>query len=299
LPICFLRRAAGVVGTWRVWHSLSVIPLGVFLFGLIIGSFLNVCILRIPADKSIVLPASSCPKCGKEIAAYDNIPVLSWVFLGGKCRHCKTKISAMYPAVELLTGLLFLASYLVFGPTMEAVKWAIFSALLVVLTITDLRERILPDEVNFFGLIVGLLLSFFTKSMDGTALWISNRWFDFPPPPAAISFADAALGALAGSGLLWIVAEGYFRLRGREGMGLGDVKMMAAVGAFLGLKRTMMTVLAGSLLGSIIGIFLIAVSKKGRDYELPFGTFLGLGALLIVFFGTPALHWYESLLAVK
>jgi len=289
-------RTANIVGWRGLWQSQTVIPLFVFLFGCLIGSFLNVCILRIPADKSIVLPPSTCPKCGKHIAAYDNIPVLSWLILRGKCRHCKTKISAMYPAVELLTGLLFLASYLVFGLTVEAVKWAIFSALLVVLTITDLRERILPDEVNFFGLIVGLILSLFTKSLDGTALWISNRWFDFPPPQAALSFADAVLGALAGSGLLWFVAEGYFRLRGREGMGLGDVKMMAAVGAFLGLKRTMMTVLAGSLLGSIIGIFLIAISKKGRDYELPFGTFLGAGALLIVFFGTPALHWYESLM---
>jgi leader peptidase (prepilin peptidase)/N-methyltransferase len=282
-----------------VWQSSEVIPLGAFLLGLIIGSFLNVCILRIPADKSIVLPASSCPKCGKAIAPYDNIPVLSWVFLGGKCRGCKTKISAMYPAVELLTGLLFLGCYFAFGPTLEMLKWAIFSAILIVLTITDLRERILPDEVNFFGLAVGLIFSLFTKSLDGTALWIANRWFDFPPPPIALSFADAALGAIAGSGLLWLVAEGYFRLRGREGMGLGDVKMMAAVGAFLGLKRTMMTVLLGSLLGSIIGIFLIAISKKGRDYELPFGTFLGAGALLVVFFGTPALHWYESLLAVK
>jgi leader peptidase (prepilin peptidase)/N-methyltransferase len=276
-----------------------VIPLGAFLFGLLIGSFLNVCILRIPADKSIVLPASSCTKCGKPIAAYDNIPVLSWLFLGGKCRHCKTPISRMYPAVELLTGLLFLGCYWVFGPTVDALKWAVFAALLVVLTITDLRERILPDEVNFFGLGAGLLFSFFTKSLDGTALWLSNRWFEFPPPQAALSFADAVLGALAGSGLLWIVAEGYFRLRGREGMGLGDVKMMAAVGAFLGLKRTMMTVLVGSLLGSVIGIFLMAVTKKGRDYELPFGTFLGAGALLVVFFGTPALHWYESLLALK
>ena len=282
-----------------MWHSRGVIPLGAFLFGLLIGSFLNVCILRIPADKSIVLPASSCTKCGKPIAAYDNIPVLSWLFLGGKCRNCKTPISAMYPAVELLTGLLFLGCYYVFGPTVDALKWAVFAALLVVLTITDLRERILPDEVNFFGLGAGLLFSFFTKSLDGTALWLSNRWFEFPPPQAALSFADAVLGALAGSGLLWIVAEGYFRLRGREGMGLGDVKMMAAVGAFLGLKRTMMTVLVGSLLGSVIGIFLMAVTKKGRDYELPFGTFLGAGALLVVFFGTPALHWYESLLALK
>jgi leader peptidase (prepilin peptidase)/N-methyltransferase len=276
-----------------------VIPLGAFLLGLMIGSFLNVCILRIPADKSIVRPASSCPKCGKAIAPYDNIPVLSWIFLGGKCRNCKARISAMYPAVELLTALLFLVCYLLFGLTVDALKWAVFASLLVVLTITDLRERILPDEVNFFGLGAGLLFSLFTRSLDGTALWMANRWFDFPPPQPALSFADAAFGALAGSGLLWIVAEGYFRIRGREGMGLGDVKMMAAVGAFLGLKRTLMTVLAGSLLGSVIGIFLIALSKKGRDYELPFGTFLGAGALLVVFFGTPALNWYESLLAVK
>ncbi|MBZ5698137.1 MAG: prepilin peptidase [Acidobacteriia bacterium] len=276
-----------------------MIPLAVLLFGLVIGSFLNVCILRIPAEKSIILPASSCPKCGKVIAPYDNIPVLSWLILGGKCRNCKTKISAMYPAVELLTGLLFMACYFVFGLTLESLKWAIFAAMLVVLTITDLRERILPDAVNFFGLGVGLLFSFFTKPLDGSALWIANRWFDFPPPQPVLSFVDAILGAVAGSGLLWVVAEGYFRLRGREGMGLGDVKMMAAVGAFLGLKRTLMTVLAASLLGSVIGIVLIAVSKKGRDYELPFGTFLGAGALLVLFFGTPALQWYQSLLAVK
>jgi leader peptidase (prepilin peptidase)/N-methyltransferase len=282
-----------------VWHSLIVIPLSAFLFGLLIGSFLNVCILRIPAGKSIVLPASGCTKCGKAIAPYDNIPVVSWLILGGKCRSCKAPISAMYPAVELLTALLFLACYFVFGPTLEAVKWAIFCALIVVLTITDLRERILPDKVNFFGVIVGLIFSFFTKSLDGTALWLARRYFEFPPPQAALSFADAAIGALAGSGLLWFVAEGYFRLRGREGMGLGDVKMMAAVGAFLGVKRTMMTVLVGSLLGSVIGILLISISKKGRDYELPFGTFLGAGALLVLFFGTPALRWYEAILAGK
>src|ERR1700676_3131904 len=271
LPDCFTPGGASIVRARLLWQSQGVIPLVAFLVGLVIGSFLNVCILRIPADKSIVLPASSCPKCGKSIAPYDNIPVLSWVFLGGKCRNCKTKISAMYPAVELLTGLLFLACYFAFGPTADALKWAVFAALLVVLTITDLRERILPDKVNFFGLGVAFLFSLFTKSLDGTAQWLAARWFDFPPPQMALSFVDAALGALAGSGLLWIVAEGYFRIRGREGMGLGDVKMMAAVGAFLGLKRTMLTVLLGSLLGSVIGIFLIAFSKKDRDYELPFG----------------------------
>jgi leader peptidase (prepilin peptidase)/N-methyltransferase len=299
LADCFTVDAAGVVGARRVWQSQSVIPLGVFLFGLVVGSFLNVCILRIPADKSIVLPASSCPKCGKAIAPYDNIPVLSWLILRGKCRNCKTKISIMYPAVELLTGLLFLACYFAFGLSVDALKWATFSALLIVLTITDLRERILPDSVNFFGVGAGLLFSFFTSPMDGTASWIANRWFDFPPPQPALSFADAVLGAAVGSGMLWAVAEGYFRLRGREGMGLGDVKMMAAVGVFLGLKRTLMTVLAGSLLGSVIGIVLISLSKKDRNYELPFGTFLGAGALLVLFFGTPALQWYQSLMAVK
>jgi len=150
--------------------------------------------------------------------------------------------------------------------------------------------------VNFFGLGAGLVFSLFTRSVDGTALWLANRWFDFPPPQMALSLLDGILGAVAGSGLLWLVAEGYFRLRKREGMGLGDVKMMAAVGAFLGLKRTLMTILAGSLLGSVIGILLIAISRKDRDYELPFGTFLGAGALLVVFFGTPALQWYLSFL---
>jgi leader peptidase (prepilin peptidase) / N-methyltransferase len=296
LPHCFTADIAPVVLIHDVWHIQGVIPLGVFLLGLVIGSFLNVCILRIPADKSIVLPASSCTRCGKAIAPYDNIPVLSWLILGGKCRNCKVKISAMYPAVELLTGLLFVACYLAFGLTVDALKWAIFAALLVVLTITDLRERILPDEVNFFGLGVGLLFSLFTSPIDGTALWLANRWFEFPPPQMALSFVDAALGAIAGSGLLWIVAEGYFRLRGREGMGLGDVKMMAAVGAFLGIKRTLLTVLVGSLLGSVIGIILISLSNKERDYELPFGTFLGAGALLVLFFGTPVLHWYQGFL---
>jgi leader peptidase (prepilin peptidase)/N-methyltransferase len=282
-----------------VWQSQSVmvfLALLAFLLGLIIGSFLNVCILRIPADQSIVAPRSRCGKCGEAIAGYDNIPVLSWLLLRGKCRKCKTKISAMYPAVELLTGLLFLACFLVFGPTVDAAKWAVFAALLVVLTITDLLERILPNEINFFGLAAGLLFSFFTRPVDGSALWLANRVFAFPPPAPVLSFADALLGAITGSGLLWLVAEGYFRLRGREGMGLGDVKMMAAVGAFLGFKRTLMTILAGSLLGSVIGILLITLSRKGRDYELPFGTFLGAGALLVLFFGTPALQWYQSLL---
>lgn len=266
----------------------------IFLFGLVIGSFLNVCILRIPNAKSIVLPPSHCPSCGTLIKPYDNIPVVSWLMLAGRCRKCKVRISAMYPMVELGTGLLFLACYLVFGLNAEALKWAIFAALMVVLTITDLRERILPDKVTFAGLGLGLLLSLFTRPVDGTALWLATHLFAYPPPEAALSFGDALIGAGVASGLLWLVAEGYFRARGREGMGLGDVKMMAMAGAFLGLQRALLTILLGSLLGSVIGIAVIAIGRKGRDFELPFGTFLGAGAMLVVFFGSAALDWYRA-----
>ena len=279
-------------------ESVAVIAAAIFLLGLVIGSFLNVCILRIPRQESVVLPPSHCPACNAQIKPYDNIPVLSWLLLGGRCRKCKARISPMYPLVEFLTGLLFLACYLFFGMSVEFLKWSVFAALLVVLTITDIRERILPDKVNFLGLGLGLGLSLVTLPIDGTALWLSRRMFDFPPPLRALSFADAALGAAAASGLLWLVAEGYFRLRGREGMGLGDVKMMAMAGAFLGVQRALLTILLGSLLGSLIGAAVIAVGRKGADFELPFGTFLGAGALLVVFFGSPALAWYRSLMAV-
>ena len=271
-----------------------MIPFIIFVFGLLIGSFLNVCILRIPAAESIVLPPSHCPKCGTGIKPYDNIPVVSWLVLAGRCRKCKARISPMYPIVELATGLLFLACYFAFGLTAEALKWAVFAALLIVLTITDLRERILPDKVNFLGLGLGLLLSLFTRPTDGTALWLANRIFAYPPPEPALSVADALIGAAAASGLLWLVAEGYFRARGREGMGLGDVKMMAMAGAFLGLQRGLLTILLGSLLGSVIGVVVIGVGRKGRDFELPFGTFLGAGAILVVFFGSAAIGWYRA-----
>jgi len=271
-----------------------MIALIIFIFGLIIGSFLNVCILRIPLAESIVLPASHCPSCRTPIKPYDNIPVVSWLVLAGRCRKCKVRISAMYPMVELATGLLFLACYLAFGLSAEALKWAIFAALIIVLTVTDLRERILPDKVNFVGLGLGLLLSLFTRPVDGTAMWLANRLFEFPPPEAALSFGDALIGAGVASGLLWLVAEGYFRARGREGMGLGDVKMMAMAGAFLGLQRALLTILLGSLLGSLIGIAVVTIGRKGREFELPFGTFLGAGAVLVMFWGSSALNWYRA-----
>lgn len=277
----------------------TLIAIFVFCFGLIIGSFLNVCILRIPERKSIVLPASACPKCGAPIRPYDNIPVLSYLLLGGKCRACKTKISAMYPLVELLTALLFFACYRAFGLTPETLKWAVFSALMIVLVFTDFRERILPDAVNYTGFALGLLLSLFTQPADGTARWMASRLFAFPPPTPVLSLVDALLGAAVGSGLLWLVSEAYFRLRRREGMGLGDVKMMLLAGAFLGAKRTLLTIMAGSLLGSILGLAFILVRRKDSTYELPFGTFLGMAALLVMFFGTPVVDWYQSLLMAR
>jgi leader peptidase (prepilin peptidase) / N-methyltransferase len=277
----------------------TLIGVFAFLFGLIIGSFLNVCIVRIPEKKSIVMPASACPKCSTPIRPYDNIPMLSYVFLGGKCRACKSRISPIYPLVELLTALLFLGCFLAFGLSLEALKWAIFSAVMIVLVFTDLRERILPDVVNFTGLGLGLALCIFTRPSDGTALWLANRIFDFPPPQPVLSLVDALLGAFLGSGLLWLVSEAYFRLRKREGMGLGDVKMMLMVGTFLGPKRTILTIFAGSVLGSVIGIVYILARRKGSNYELPFGTFLGTAALLAAFFGTQVVNWYQSLLMVR
>jgi len=287
-----------------MWQIRVVVPASfigavIFLFGLIIGSFLNVCIVRIPGQKSIVLPASACPKCGEPIRPYDNIPVISYLFLRGRCRACKTGISLMYPLVELLTGLLFLACYLAFGLTPEALKWAVFSALMIVLVFTDLRERILPDVVNFTGLGLGLVLSLFTGPTDGTAQWILSHISGSAPPVPVLSIADAVLGAAIGSGLLWLVSEAYFRLRGREGMGLGDVKMMLMAGAFLGIKRTLLTIFTGSLLGSILGLMFMLARRKKSDYELPFGTFLGMAAMLVVFFGTPVVNWYQSLLVIR
>lgn len=287
-----------------MWHSRNMLPTGaiagfVFVFGLIIGSFLNVCISRLPEGKSVVAPRSRCPKCGAPIKPWDNIPVLSYVFLLGKCRACRTSISPIYPTVELVTGLLFLACYAAFGNSVVTAKWIAFCAILIVLVFTDWRERVLPDKVNFVGLAIGLLLSFFLHPEDGAALWLANHIFEFPPPTPVISFADALIGAIVGGGILWVIGEGYFRIRGREGMGLGDVKMMLMAGSFLGLRRTILTILLGAVLGMILGGIFMLASRKGSDYELPFGTFLGVAAVLVIFFGTPIVAWYQALFQIR
>ena len=289
----------------------------IFVFGLVIGSFLNVCILRIPEDISIVAPSSHCPQCQTPIKWYDNVPVLSWMWLRGKCRTCGLAISPMYPLVELGTGLLFVACYLEFGLTQSAVKWLFFTCLLIVLTITDLRIRILPDLVNWPGFAVGLLFSAIVPPNDGTAFWVYTTVFHRVPQAWVLGLLDSLFGAAFGSFLLWAVAAVYKRIRGREGMGMGDVKMMAMIGAFLGLRGTFLTLLVGSLLGSVIGIGLIValylggwrsgVAKRAsrlglgterqlrwaiaRKYQLPLGTFLGIGALAIVY-GRPLIAGY-------
>jgi leader peptidase (prepilin peptidase)/N-methyltransferase len=297
-----------------LWQSREVVIAFVFLFGIVIGSFLNVCITRIPEGLSIVAPSSRCPRCETLIKAYDNVPLFAWLWLRGKCRSCGNPISPMYPLVELLTGLLFVACYVEFGLTQAGVKWLMFTCLILVLTITDLRVRLLPDLINWPGFALGLFLSAFVPPNDGTALLLSATWFHRPPPTYLLGLFDALLGAAFGSLLLWGVAALYKVVRGREGMGLGDVKMMAMVGAFLGLRGTFLTILLGTLLGSLVGgATILALYASGwqlalaerasrrnlgtlnglrwalaSQYQLPLGTFLGIAALLVVYLGPPA-----------
>jgi leader peptidase (prepilin peptidase) / N-methyltransferase len=267
-----------------------------FVLGLLVGSFLNVCISRLPrenpAERSILTPRSHCPHCKTPIAWYHNIPLLSYLLLKGRCASCKARISPIYPAVEFLTGLLFLACLMQFGVSIAALKWAIFCCVMIVLVFTDIFDRILPDPVNFFGLGAGLLLSFFLEPADAMATWFAGKIFAYPPPSPVLSFVDTIFGAALGGGLLWLVGEVYLKWRGREGMGFGDVKMMLMAGSFLGPLRTFLTILAGSLLGSVLGMLFILLRRKDSEYELPFGTFLGVAALLVVFFGNPVLEWY-------
>ena len=255
------------------------------LFGLCIGSFLNVCIARLPLDISIVSPRSRCPKCENLIAWYDNIPLLSYALLGGRCRKCRTSISLRYPGVEGLTGIVSLVLALQYGVSPSWAVYLLFSASMIVLVLIDLDHRILPDAITLNGIWIGILLMLYLASPNPFAarlyafagLGVSN--------PYVLALTGSLAGVAFGGGLLWFVREAFFRLRGIEGMGFGDVKMMAMVGAFLGLPLTLLTILLGSVLGSVIGVVVIKVFGKGRDYELPFGTFLGGGAIVATLYG--------------
>jgi leader peptidase (prepilin peptidase)/N-methyltransferase len=289
-----------------------------FLLGIVIGSFLNVCITRIPEEISIVSPGSHCPRCKTPIKPYDNVPVFAWLWLGGKCRSCGKPISPMYPIIELSTGLLFVAGFLDFGVTQATVKWLFFTCLVIVLTVTDLRVRLLPDVITWPGFAAGLLFSAVVPPNDGFARFLGYRLFQARLPGYAAGILDGLLGAAFGSFLLFGLAKAYKAARGREGMGMGDVKMMVMVGAFLGLRGTFLTILVGSLMGSVVGLAVVLALYAGgwksglakrasarglgtenglrwaiaSQYQLPLGTFLGIGALLIVY-ATPvvAARW--------
>jgi len=274
----------------------------VFVFGLLIGSFLNVVIYRLPLSESIVLPGSHCPSCNVHIQWYDNLPVISYVvFLRGKCRNCGIRISPIYPVVELLVALLYLALFvvhrdqiLILGMWLPLIADIVFVSLIVPLVFIDLRHKLLPNRITYPGLVVLLALRIFAP--DPWILAHTPRWFGLADAPLwLVSLAASVFGALVGGGSLWLVREGYYRLRHVEGMGLGDVKMMLMVGAFLGWQLTLLTIFVGSLLGSIIGIILIASRGGTMKMQIPFGVFLGPGAIISLFAGQQLISWYVGM----
>jgi leader peptidase (prepilin peptidase) / N-methyltransferase len=246
------------------------IPALLFVVGAMVGSFLNVCILRVPAEESIVFPGSHCPKCQAPIAWYDNVPLLSWIVLRGRCRACAAAISPRYFVVELLTALAAVALWMRFDLGIEWAVAFVFVAALIVVTFIDLDHRIIPDVVSLPGMVVGFVLS-----LRGT--------------PGPIS---SALGILFGAGILLAVAWGYGALTGRDGMGGGDIKLLGMIGAFLGWQSVPFTMLVSSLTGSIVGLSLMWWTGSDTKYAIPFGPFLALGAVGYVFFGPEVMTWY-------
>jgi len=253
-----------------------VTPLAPFLlgaFGLVVGSFLNVCIHRIPRDESIVWPGSRCPACGAPIRWFDNIPVLSYLVLAGRCRRCRARIAVKYPLVELATMGLFLAHYWMLGAQPLLVVRLLFSAALIVLFVIDLEHQILPNRITLPGIAVGFVASL--------GLWPGWR--------------DSLLGILLGGGILWAIAEAYFRVRREEGLGMGDVKMLAMIGAFLGWQQVLVTLVLSSAAGALVGVALMAAGRGTMKYALPFGTFLALGAVASSLVGSDLVAWYVAL----
>ncbi|HMG33466.1 MAG TPA: prepilin peptidase [Blastocatellia bacterium] len=256
----------------------------VFLFGLAIGSFLNVVIHRLPLGESLAFPGSHCPRCNAPIKPYDNIPVMSYLLLGGKCRSCQVRISPLYPAVELLVGVLFVICYIRDGWTLALLADAVFVSLIVPLVFIDLYHMLLLNVITYPGLVVLLVLR--TLSPDP---WIVAHTPRFgmlrSSPDWMVSLAASVIGALVGGGSLWLVRELYFRIRRVEGMGLGDVKMMLMVGAFLGWQLTVFTIFLAALLGSIVGVSLVKLRGSSMKTEIPFGVFLGPAGIIAMFLG--------------
>jgi leader peptidase (prepilin peptidase)/N-methyltransferase len=246
----------------------------VFLFGAAVGSFLNVVIHRLPREESVVSPPSRCPGCGSRIAWYDNIPILSWLLLRGKCRTCQSPISGQYPLVELLNGLLTFFLFLRYGPTPGFLVLFLLCSSLVAITFIDLEHQIIPDVISLPGILVGFACSSLVTG---------------------IGWKDSLIGILVGGGSLFLVAWGYELLTKKEGMGGGDIKLLAMLGAFFGWRAVLFIIFAASLIGSVVGITLMLVQKKDGKLAVPFGPFLAGGALLYIFFGPPIIRWYLGL----
>jgi leader peptidase (prepilin peptidase)/N-methyltransferase len=253
------------------------------LVGLIVGSYLNVVIHRLPRGLSTVLPRSRCPGCDALIRPYDNIPLLSWLLLRGKCRFCKTPISWRYPLIEALTAGLFVLCFLHFGPTAQAPVAALFCALMVALAAIDVEHFLLPDRITYPGIVLGI------------ALQPLLPWARIGPGVTG-ALLGAALGALLGAGILLAVWWGWYLLRREEGMGLGDVKMLALIGAFLGWRGVVVALFFSALTGALLGLALMAWRGLEMKSKLPFGAFLSLGGLVALFFGDRLVAAYAALL---
>jgi leader peptidase (prepilin peptidase)/N-methyltransferase len=251
-----------------------MLSLFALLTGMVVGSFLNVCICRMPKGESVVSPPSHCPHCNYCIRWYDNIPLVSYLLLCGKCRGCGMHISPQYPLVELLNGLLTLALFLRFGPTLPFLVLCLFCSALVVITFIDLEHQIIPDEISLPGIVLGFIFSFFLPG---------HSWL------------NSLLGILLGGGSLLLVAYGYQWLTGKEGMGGGDIKLLAMMGAFLGWKSVLFIIFASSLVGSLVGITIMLVQKKDSKLAIPFGPYLAFGAVLYIFYGRQIIHWYLNM----
>lgn len=265
------------------------------VFGLALGSFLNVCIRRLPRRESIITPRSHCPRCGKPIRWYDNIPVVSYVALHGRCRDCREPISPIYPLVEILTAGYLVAAFVQYGLGPAFIKSAVLGMLLLILFFTDLTERRLPHAVTLFGVGAGLLLSLFVPVDNRLLVWLLRRRGVFIGGTFS-SLVGAAAGALLGGGLFYAVGEGFYYLGGRqkEYLGFGDVMLMLMIGTFLGVPLTLMTMLLGSLLGTIVAVPLELSSSRFRHYQWPYGSFLGAAAIFSSLAGQAVLERYLS-----
>jgi leader peptidase (prepilin peptidase)/N-methyltransferase len=244
------------------------------LFGAIIGSFLNVCVYRLPLGRSVVWPASACPSCGRQLSWYDNIPIVSFALLGGRCRLCRAPISIRYPIIEALTAAMFAAGWWYYGPGVTLASRLVFGCALMVLFAIDLEHHLLPNVITLPGIVVGFVFSIF-----GDPGWLSSL-----------------VGILVGGGVLYGVAELYYRVRHAEGLGMGDVKMLAMIGAFVGWKLTLVTLMMASFAGSLVGVIIIVLQRGSMKYALPFGTFLAMGAALAATIGPDVLNWYLGFL---